>query len=72
MEKEKKEKKKGVIIEALPAGTFKVRLEDGEEVLCHLSGKMRIHFIKVLPGDKVVVEISAYDKSRGRIIYREP
>ena len=71
MEKEKKEKKKGIIVDALPAGNFKVRLESGEEVLCHLSGKMRMYHIKVLPGDKVVVELSPYDKTRGRIIYRE-
>jgi len=71
MEKEKKEKKKGIIVDALPAGNFKVELEDGKEILCHLSGKIRMHHIKILPGDKVIVEMSSYDKTRGRIIYRQ-
>ncbi len=71
MEKEKKEKKKGTVIEALPATTFKVKLEDGKEVLCHLSGKMRMNYIKIVPGDKVIVELSPYDETRGRIVWRE-
>jgi len=72
MKKEEKEKKSGIVIEALPAGTFKVKLlEEEKEILCHLSGKMRLHHIKVLPGDKVVVELSRYDHTRGRIIYRQ-
>ncbi|MCD6412240.1 translation initiation factor IF-1 [bacterium] len=71
MEKEKKEKKKGTVIEALPAATFKVKLEDGKEVLCHLSGKMRMNYIKIVPGDKVIVELSPYDERRGRIVWRE-
>jgi len=71
MEKEKKEKKKGMVIEALPGTTFKVKLEDGKEVLCHLSGKMRMNYIKIVPGDKVIVELSPYDETRGRIVWRE-
>lgn len=68
--KEKKVVKKGIVVEALPSATFKVRLDDGKEVLCHLAGKMRIFRIKVLPGDKVMVEMSQYDSNRGRIVYR--
>lgn len=64
-------KKEGVVIESLPNANFKVRLDDGSEVLTHISGKMRIHFIKILPGDKVTVELSPYDETKGRIIYRE-
>ena len=60
----------GTIIEALPNAQFRVRLENGHEVLAHISGKMRIHFIRILPGDKVTVELSPYDLSRGRIVYR--
>lgn len=60
----------GVIVEALPSTNFKVRLEDGREVLCHLAGKMRMYRIKILPGDKVTVELSPYDENRGRIVYR--
>ncbi len=69
--KEKKVVKEGVVIEALPNANFKVKLEDGKEVLCHISGKMRLNRIKVLPGDKVQVEMTPYDESRGRIIYRK-
>lgn len=61
---------KGVILEALPNAFFKVKLENDFEVLAHISGKMRKGFIKVLPDDKVDVEICPYDLSRGRIIYR--
>lgn len=64
-------KKEGLIIEGLPNANFKVRLNDGSEVLAHISGKMRINFIKILPGDKVIVELSPYDRTKGRIIYRE-
>lgn len=64
-------KKQGVIIEGLPNASFKVKLDDDSEVLAHISGKMRIHFIKILLGDKVTVEISPYDKTKGRIVYRE-
>ncbi len=68
--KNKKIKKYGVVLEALPAGNFRIRLEDGKEALCHLAGKLRIYRIKVLPGDKVTVELSPYDEKRGRIVYR--
>ena len=61
----------GEVIEALPSTNFKVRLDDDREVLAHLSGKMRIHHIKILVGDRVVVELSPYDEKRGRIVYRK-
>ena len=60
----------GVVRESLPNTLFRVALVDGSVVLCHLSGKMRMHFIKILPGDKVRVEMTTYDKSKGRIVYR--
>ncbi len=60
----------GIITETLPNATFKVRLENNHEILAHISGKMRMHFIKILVGDKVSLEISPYDLSKGRIIYR--
>lgn len=60
----------GVVLEALPNATFKVKLDTGQEVIAHVSGKMRIHFIKILPGDKVQVELSPYDLTKGRIVYR--
>ena len=60
----------GVVIEPLPNAMFKVELENGHEVLAHISGKMRMHFIRILPGDKVKLEISPYDLGRGRIVYR--
>jgi translation initiation factor IF-1 len=60
----------GQILETLPNATFRVELENGHKVLAHISGKMRMHFIKILPGDKVTVELSPYDLNRGRIIYR--
>ena len=60
----------GVVIESLPATTFKVKLEDGRELLTHLSGKMRLHYIKIIPGDRVTVEVGSYDDKRGRIIRR--
>jgi translation initiation factor IF-1 len=66
----KKEVVKGKVIEALPELTFKVELEDGRTVLAYVSGKMRINFIKVIPGDEVLVELSPYDKNKGRIIKR--
>jgi translation initiation factor IF-1 len=62
--------KKGKIIESLPNANFKVLLEDGKEILCHVAGKLRIYKIKILPGDEVDVEISPYDEKRGRIIRR--
>ena len=58
------------MIESLPNATFRVELENGHRLLAHISGKMRMHFIKILPGDKVTVEMSPYDLSRGRIVYR--
>ncbi|MCH8928397.1 MAG: translation initiation factor IF-1 [Candidatus Marinimicrobia bacterium] len=60
----------GKILETLPNATFKVELENGHGVLAHISGKMRMHYIKILPGDKVTVELSPYDLTRGRITYR--
>jgi len=60
----------GVVKEPLPNAMFRVALENGHEVLAHISGKMRMHFIRILPGDKVKLEISPYDLSRGRIVYR--
>jgi len=60
----------GIVKEALPNTLFRVQLEDGSLVVCHLSGKMRMHFIKILPGDKVKIEMTPYDKSRGRITFR--
>jgi translation initiation factor IF-1 len=60
----------GSVVETLPNAMFRVELENGHRVLAHISGKMRLHFIKILPGDKVTVELSPYDLSRGRIVYR--
>lgn len=60
----------GVVKESLPNTLFRVELENGDTVICHLSGKMRMHFIKILPGDKVRVEMTPYDKTKGRITYR--
>jgi len=60
----------GTIAETLPNAMFRVELENGHRVLAHISGKMRMHFIKILPGDKVTVELSPYDLTRGRITYR--
>ena len=62
--------KDGIVKESLPNTLFRVELEDGAIVLCHLSGKMRMHFIKILPGDKVRIEMTPYDLSKGRIVYR--
>lgn len=61
----------GTVVEALPNTTFRVELESGQLVLAHVAGKMRKFFIKIVPGDKVTVEVSPYDPSRGRITYRE-
>jgi translation initiation factor IF-1 len=61
----------GKVLETLPNAMFRVELENGHKVLAHISGKMRMHFIKILPGDKVTIELSPYDLSRGRIIFRE-
>lgn len=60
----------GSVVEPLPNAMFKVELNNGHQVLAHISGKMRMHYIRILPGDKVLVELSPYDLSRGRIIYR--
>ena len=60
----------GTVIETLPNATFRVELENGHRLLAHISGKMRMHYIKILPGDKVLVELSPYDLNRGRIIRR--
>ncbi|HEX3044445.1 MAG TPA: translation initiation factor IF-1 [Bacillota bacterium] len=60
----------GTVVEPLPNAMFRVELENGHKVLAHISGKMRMNFIKILPGDRVTVELSAYDLTRGRIIYR--
>jgi translation initiation factor IF-1 len=60
----------GTVVEPLPNAMFRVELENGHKVLAHISGKMRMHFIKILPGDKVTVELSPYDLTRGRIVYR--
>jgi translation initiation factor IF-1 len=60
----------GKVLEPLPNAMFRVELENGHKVLAHISGKMRMHFIKILPGDKVTVELSPYDLTRGRITYR--
>ncbi|MDR3686053.1 MAG: translation initiation factor IF-1 [Coriobacteriia bacterium] len=60
----------GTVVEPLPNAMFRVELENGHKVLAHISGKMRMHYIRILPGDKVVVELSPYDLTRGRITYR--
>ncbi len=60
----------GTVVEALPNAMFRVELPNGHKVLAHISGKIRMHYIRVLPGDKVLVELSPYDLSRGRITYR--
>lgn len=70
MAKEEPIKVDGTILETLPNASFRVELENGHKVLAHISGKMRMHFIRILPGDKVTVELSPYDLSRGRITYR--
>ncbi len=63
-------RKEGVVLEALPSIHFKVKLEDGKEIIAHLAGKMRIYRIKIVPGDRVTVEMSPYDETKGRIVYR--
>ena len=69
--KEEKTKKSGIILEALPAGKFRVELEDGKKILAYLAGKLRIYRIKILPGDSVTVEMTSYDDGKGRIVYRK-
>lgn len=68
--KKNKTYQEGVVLEALPSTLFKVRLDDGREILAHLSGKMRLHYIKVLPGDRVRIETTPYDETKGRIVHR--
>ncbi|HEY4619736.1 MAG TPA: translation initiation factor IF-1 [Nitrospirota bacterium] len=70
MAKEDSIEVQGTITETLPNAMFKVALDNGHQVLAHVSGKMRMHFIKILPGDKVTIELSPYDLTRGRIVYR--
>jgi translation initiation factor IF-1 len=70
MPKEEAIQVEGTIIEPLPNAMFRVELDNGHKVLAHISGKMRMHFIKILPGDKVTVELSPYDLTRGRITFR--
>lgn len=60
----------GEVLETLPSTTFRVRLDNGHEVLAHISGRMRVHYIRLLPGDKVTLEMSPYDLSKGRIVHR--
>lgn len=72
MEKSNKKtyRKSGIVLEALPSTHFRIKLDDGKEILAHLSGKLRIYRIKVLLGDRVIVEMGPYDENRGRIVYR--
>ena len=70
MAKEETIQMQGEIDETLPNATFRVKLENGHMVLCHISGKMRMHYIRILPGDKVTVELTPYDLTRGRIVFR--
>jgi translation initiation factor IF-1 len=70
MPKEETIQMQGEILETLPNATFRVKLENGHVVLGHISGKMRMHYIRILPGDKVTVELTPYDLARGRIIFR--
>ncbi|CAI8391083.1 MAG: translation initiation factor IF-1 [Rhodothermaeota bacterium MED-G12] len=70
MAKQEPIKQEGEILEALPNAQFRVKLENGHEILAHVSGKMRMYYIKILPGDRVSVEMSPYDLSKGRITYR--
>ena len=70
MSKEDAIEVEGTVMETLPNAMFRVELENGHRVLAHISGKMRLHFIKILPGDKVTLELSPYDLNRGRITYR--
>ncbi len=65
-----KYQKAGIVKENLPSLNFRVQLDGGKEIIAHLAGKLRIHRIKILPGDKVTIEMSPYDESRGRIVYR--
>jgi len=70
MAKEDSIEVQGTVLETLPNAMFRVEMENGHRILAHISGKMRMHFIKILPGDKVTVELTPYDLTRGRITYR--
>ena len=70
MAKEETIQMQGEIVETLPNATFRVKLENGHIILGHISGKMRMHYIRILPGDKVTVDLTPYDLSRGRIVFR--
>jgi translation initiation factor IF-1 len=70
MTKEETIQMQGEVVETLPNATFRVRLENGHVVLGHISGKMRMHYIRILPGDKVTVEMTPYDLTKGRIVFR--
>lgn len=70
MAKEEPIQMSGNVIEALPNAMFRVCLENGHEIICHVSGKIRMHYIRILPGDEVTVEMSPYDLTKGRITYR--
>jgi translation initiation factor IF-1 len=70
MPKEDSIEVQGTVLETLPNAMFRVEMESGHKILAHISGKMRMHFIKILPGDKVTVELTPYDLTRGRITYR--
>ncbi len=71
MTKEEAIEVEGKVIEALPNAMFRVELDNGHVVLAHISGKIRMHFIRILPGDRVKIELSPYDLNRGRIVYRQ-
>lgn len=71
MSKEESIEMKGVVIDSLPNTTFRVKLENSHVVTAHISGRMRKHYIRILTGDEVIVELTPYDLSRGRIVYRE-
>jgi len=70
MAKEEKIQVEAEVTDALPNAMFKVKLDNGHQVLAHLAGKMKIHYIRIVPGDKVTVEVSPYDLTKGRIVYR--
>lgn len=70
VQKEKAIEVEGKVVEPLPNAMFRVELDNGHKILAHISGKMRMHYIRILPGDRVVVELSPYDLTRGRIVYR--
>jgi translation initiation factor IF-1 len=71
MSKEEPIKVDGIVLELLPNTLFRVELQNGHRILAHISGKMRMNYIRILPGDKVIVEMSPYDLTKGRIVYRE-